>query len=343
MNKLELVRKYEPVLLFSKNDDGVDEKFFPCAVDHFIAESRLYHRGKKKPIELPGGLNLDTIADIPTSESIHYYLSYTADRLVKQSPSTWEWLQYDGLARFSVSSSDEEDDEFSDEELLEGGDDSFGLVDKVTQTQQLPPEVTDMAIAQYQPYTDFNKYPPVYYYRLMCNRGYLVLQYWFFYVYNDWGTTHGGMNDHEGDWELVTIFLDGQTPVHAAYAAHTEGLRPYKWDDIQKYRGSHPVVYVGAGSHASYTKKKAHRTAMVLKDYAYGNSDIKIGPGTDIAWGEPVNIARERWAHTFAGRWGSIFKRFGSETVAQGTRGPQSPPWQFDPWERPVYEADIED
>ena len=339
MNKLELVRKYEPVLLFSKNDEGLDEQFFPCAVDHFIAESRLYHRGKEKPVQLPGGLNLDTIADIPTKESIHYYLSYTADKLVKQFPSTWEWLQYDGLARFGISDSDDED-------LLEDADDadtSFGLVDTFTRMQRLPTEVTDMAIAQYQPYADFNKYPPIYYYRLMCNRGYLVLQYWFFYVYNDWGTTHGGMNDHEGDWELVTIFFDGQTPVYAAYAAHLAGLQPYKWEDIQKHRGSHPVVYVGAGSHASYIKKQVHTSVGVLKDYAYGNSDTKIGPGTDIAWGEPVNIACERWAHTYAGHWGSIFKRFGSETATKGTRGPQSPPWQFDSWERPVFAAKLKD
>jgi len=30
----------------------------------------------------------------------------------------------------------------------------------------------------------------------------LVLQYWFFYLYNDW-------NDrHEGDWEMIQLFFD---------------------------------------------------------------------------------------------------------------------------------------
>jgi hypothetical protein len=40
----------------------------------------------------------------------------------------------------------------------------------------------------------------------MHNRGYVVIQYWFFYAYNDWGTSHGGVNDHEGDWEAVFVF-----------------------------------------------------------------------------------------------------------------------------------------
>ena len=33
------------------------------------------------------------------------------------------------------------------------------------------------------------------------------LQYWFFYAMNDWRTTFGGINDHEADWETVTVYL----------------------------------------------------------------------------------------------------------------------------------------
>jgi hypothetical protein len=37
--------------------------------------------------------------------------------------------------------------------------------------------------------------------------GYTVLQYWLFYVFNDWRSTFAGVNDHEADWELVCVYL----------------------------------------------------------------------------------------------------------------------------------------
>jgi hypothetical protein len=43
--------------------------------------------------------------------------------------------------------------------------------------------------------------------RVLRDGGYLVLQYWFFYVFNDWRSTFSGINDHEADWELVTVYL----------------------------------------------------------------------------------------------------------------------------------------
>ena len=40
-----------------------------------------------------------------------------------------------------------------------------------------------------------------------------VLQYWFFYCYNNWRSGFGGVNDHESDWEMISVYLyeaDGQ-------------------------------------------------------------------------------------------------------------------------------------
>ena len=36
--------------------------------------------------------------------------------------------------------------------------------------------------------------------------GRLALQYWFFYVFNDWNNTH------EGDWEMIQLNFDADTP-----------------------------------------------------------------------------------------------------------------------------------
>ena len=46
-----------------------------------------------------------------------------------------------------------------------------------------------------------------YYGHVSRDGGYVVLQYWYFYPMNDWRSTFGGVNDHEADWEQVTIFL----------------------------------------------------------------------------------------------------------------------------------------
>ena len=105
--------------------------------------------------------------------------------------------------------------------------------------------------------------------------GYVVLQYWFFYPMNDWRSSFGGVNDHEADWEQVSVVLAegdeaadheaaddevagddaaGPEPLWVAFASHDErgaDLRR-RWDDHDLQRvGEHPVVYVGAGSHSA--------------------------------------------------------------------------------------------
>ena len=59
-------------------------------------------------------------------------------------------------------------------------------------------------------------------------KDYIVIQYWFFYLFND------HVNDHEGEWEMILVLLDyvNETPIGAAYSRHDEGeYRP--WDEIE--------------------------------------------------------------------------------------------------------------
>ena len=81
----------------------------------------------------------------------------------------------------------------------------------------------------------------------------LALQYWFFYVYNDFN------NKHESDWEMMQIVFDVGTveaalsaePVEVALAQHGGG-ETADWTSSKLQRdGTHPIVYVAAGSHAS--------------------------------------------------------------------------------------------
>lgn len=103
---------------------------------------------------------------------------------------------------------------------------------------------------------------PTYYGRVLRDGPWVVCQYWFFYPFNNWRSGFGGVNEHEGDWEQVTIFLDGTAsdadclpaPRWVVCSAHDEtgdDLRR-RWDDpdLTVVEQRHPVVFTGAGSHS---------------------------------------------------------------------------------------------
>ena len=380
MAPLSLVRKYEPVLLFSKDDKGRDENFFPMAVEHYVAHCRLY-RKEVGPVEVPDGLSLETLGQISPPESREHYLAYAADSVLSQSPSLWERLRKGGLALYGIEGQVEPHLLVKETDAV-----SFALQDPalrrvdegpgtgpgaagpggmtfappgggppsveapaeadflITDLQHLPPELHAEALKRYQPYRDFSNYPPVYYYRVMYSRGYRVIQYWFFYAYNDWGTGHGGINDHEGDWETVFVFLRGDRPAYVAYSAHIGPPGRAAWDDpaLEKRFRNHPVVYVGSGSHANYLQPGPHPIPILsVKDHAYGNSAVAVGPGTGVPWGRPVNLEQQPWALNYAGAWGALVKKWGASWLVPGAQAPVGPAWHFEPWETPVAWAEI--
>lgn len=91
-------------------------------------------------------------------------------------------------------------------------------------------------------------------------RGFLAgawLQYWFFYYYDDVPGTDAG--DHEGDWEMVQVFVDRDAKPQVAVYNHHEGQSYCPWAKIRKDH-SRPVVFVARGSHASYFRSGNHGT-----------------------------------------------------------------------------------
>jgi len=96
---------------------------------------------------------------------------------------------------------------------------------------------------------------PAVYAHVATESGKLALQYWFFYVYNDFN------NKHEGDWELIQLNFDAATPAAAlqahpygvGYSQHVSAERA-EWDSpkLELVAGTHPVVYPAEGSHANY-------------------------------------------------------------------------------------------
>ncbi|MGD2077238.1 MAG: hypothetical protein PVH18_02585 [Chloroflexota bacterium] len=367
MNEIDLALKYEPVLLFSKDDKGREESFFPMSTAHYVAESSLHEKGVGA-IKERTALSLNDLATTTPGKSRDLYLAYAADKILVHDPSLRRKLAHGGLALFSIEgsmstqlvvedeagmaaaeqdptlernpSADEMDSAFTFSapgEEPAAGEPASEVSFVLTNAMQLPDEIHEAALERYEPYRDFSKFPPVYYYSTLYNRGYLVLQYWFFYAYNDWGTGHGGVNDHEGDWEMIALYFRDNTPRYIAYSAHTGGPEYYSWDaaEVTKVGGTHPVVYVGCGSHANYFHSTAH-DMFSYTDFAFGNSAIAIGSDTGVPWGKPADLRAQSWALNYSGGWGAMVKRFGSSSLAPGAQSPVGPVWQFERWESPT-------
>jgi len=99
------------------------------------------------------------------------------------------------------------------------------------------------------------------------------LQYWFFYVFNDFNLighlVKAGL--HEGDWEMIQLRLgEDEKPDYAVYAQH-KGAEVRRWDQVDVLPGTErPFVYVARGSHASYFSPGKHPLGPVWADFADG-------------------------------------------------------------------------
>ena len=99
--------------------------------------------------------------------------------------------------------------------------------------------------------------------------------------------------------------------------------RPWSDPGLEKLYGTHPVVRVGCGSHASYVDRKSHVMGLpgilFAEDYALDNQ-VRIGPGQRIKWERRIDLAQQEWSQ-FQGHWGVLqrgLRRF-------GTASPQGP------------------
>jgi len=123
------------------------------------------------------------------------------------------------------------------------------------------------------------------------------LQYWFFYYYNDFPAEFN-LGDHEGDWEMIQVFVNTDLePQVAVYAQHdSNSFCP--WDKVRKLQGR-PLVFVAKGSHASYFTPGQHDFGPIgiLADVTDGQvaRSIKV---------IRVGTKRPRWIN-WPGKWGA--------------------------------------
>jgi hypothetical protein len=116
---------------------------------------------------------------------------------------------------------------------------------------------------------------PVYYGRVLNetddeSNHWTILQYHFFYAFNDWRLAANGMNHHEGDWEMVAVYLKNGNPYSVLFSQHGAG-NIKKWEDaivvvdMHGQRTTHPLVYVALGSHANYNAPEVIRAPGMYK------------------------------------------------------------------------------
>lgn len=97
-----------------------------------------------------------------------------------------------------------------------------------------------------------------------------VLQYHFFYAFNDWRLATNGFNHHEGDWEMVAVYLKNGEPYAVLLSQHGAG-NIERWETMIKAQDkdgnetTHPVIYAALGSHANYSRPEMIRSPGMYK------------------------------------------------------------------------------
>src|SRR5215207_1985672 len=97
------------------------------------------------------------------------------------------------------------------------------------------------------------------------------LQYHYFYAFNDWRLAANGINHHEGDWELVAVYLKNDAPYSVLLSQHGTGAMEL-WQDVRCVKDkdgndtTHPLIYVALGSHANYSKPEVIRSASLFQE-----------------------------------------------------------------------------
>ena len=154
--------------------------------------------------------------------------------------------------------------------------------------------------------------------------GRLWLQYWFFYYYGDKGLL--GIEQREGDWEMVQLRLDsGGRPEVATFARHGDAER-LRWDEVtlaDSGEGPALVVFPARGSHASLPAPGSF-AAPVVPDHNDGLGR-RLRPRL-VAIGDDG----PGWV-LWPGRWGSTRRREYFE--ADSPRGPRRQPQWWEPAE----------
>jgi autotransporter-associated beta strand protein len=193
----------------------------------------------------------------------------------------------------------------------------------------------------------------------------LAIEYWFHYPYSNWREM-GGLNNHEGDWEGIVVYLERSgtqqpfVPTAVGYAQHEQlvslasfltpdeldGGQLVPWAAATLPTVPSPRVYVGLGGHASYFSPGVtdwYLTAILggsFESEAHaGNGSVLAPVDYDVLYLErapaaAVNATPDDDWLLFPGRWGQRDLEGHSLIGDDGPFGPVfggGGRW-FDPW-----------
>ena len=267
-----LLRRFEPVIRSTTGD-----KFYPMDVEPYVRACSLWVQrpGEEALCVVPGGkLSLDRLAQQPMDEAgaVHF-LKFTDTEDLRSEPRSGRLQLFRRRAKDRKEST----------RVFRAGRGRLARVGYFSRfvdalysiallaRGRVPGESAAAASVAYERImAERERYR--YHGRVLRQDGWIVLQFWLFYPFNDWRSGFFGANDHEADWEKVMVYLSesesgGLRPEWVAYAAHNytgDNLRR-RWDDPEVERvGEHPVIYVGAGSHASYYAPGEYLTELTL-------------------------------------------------------------------------------
>jgi hypothetical protein len=265
---LTLLRRFEPIIRYTRGED-----LYPTDVEWYVGHSSLWisHADGRREMLLPEGqLDLEQLGQERTVERgaiLHLTFSdplnlaqlsaflIEEERRLFRDPQTRFRADVARLARVGYVS-----------RLLDA---IFSLT--LFLRGRVPGDLAAAAIIACRRRPEEKRAYP-YYGRVVRDNGWIVLQYWFFYPFNNWRSGFFGANDHEADWEMISIYLyerpdnDDVAPAWVAYASHDfhgDDLRR-AWDDLEELEreGEHPIVYAGAGSHAAYFRRGEYVTEI---------------------------------------------------------------------------------
>lgn len=351
MHELEMLRRYEPILRMTEG-----ELFFPADVGDYVAGCELYQRGpddQPERLVAKGDLTLDLLCKLSSNHPRPgQFLRFVDEPFSRVQVAKWrlrsDRSRFDNASRLArVGVLTRVVDALNRASLLVRGKVATGTqaAAETEYREQMRPE--------HHPY----------YGRVVRSAGYIVLQYWFFYAFNDWRSRVYGVNDHEADWEQVTIYLAEQSdgppqPAWVVFSAHDEvgdDLRR-RWDDPDlTLVGDHPVVHPGLGSHSgaylageyltTFEGRAFHRLIKLFRAINrallpwtrgrpqagvgipyidYSRGDgVSIGPGQQREWHPMLVDETTPWLLHYRGLWGND-----TQDPLGGEQGPAGPRYE---------------
>ena len=265
-NQASLLQRFEPILKFNNG-----ERFFPYNADDYVEKASLWVKKPKIPPEeiiSEAELDLENLGSVRLegANNVHYLQFISPMNVTEMAEFRFNELRQALKAREFIPTRSR---------LARVGylariaDGAFSLL--LLLRGRVPGDLMAAAMITFDKMLA-ERYEFQYYGRVVRESGWIILQYWYFYPFNNWRSGFFGANDHEADWEMVNIYCyeddHGQVkPAWVGYASHNfsgDDLRRH-WDDpdVEKI-GEHPIVYVGGGSHASYFHSGEYLTELTL-------------------------------------------------------------------------------